>query len=111
MNDDELEHVSIHRALTRHNLFLGGDREVVMFSGLIAATLIFYALDYRAAIAGVVFWFFSLALCRMMAKHDPILRMVYMRHRMYKPYYPPLSTPWRSNTSTQERRYRVPWKK
>ena len=110
MNDVPLESVPIHRALTRSNLFLGGDRELVMFSGLIAGTLVFYAWDLRSAVVGTLFWFFSIYVLRLMAKHDPRLRDVYMRHRIYKPYYPPTSTPWRENTDSQGRQYRDPWK-
>lgn len=110
MTDDTLDSVPIHRALTRTNLFLGGDRELVMFSGLISGTMVFYAWDVQAAVVGTVFWFFSLYVLRLMAKHDPKLRTIYMRHRLYKPYYPPHSTPWRSNPDSQGKQYRDPWK-
>jgi type IV secretion system protein VirB3 len=41
-----------------------------------------------------------------MAKADPRLRFVYMRHRRYKPYYPARSTPFRVNASGQGRQYK-----
>jgi type IV secretion system protein VirB3 len=41
-----------------------------------------------------------------MAKSDPRLRPVYLRHRKYKRYYPARSTPFRSNTASQARQYR-----
>jgi type IV secretion system protein VirB3 len=110
MNDIPLESVPIHRALTRSNLFLGGDREMVMFSGLIAGTMVFYAFEWKSALVGIVFWFFSLFVLRLMAKHDPRMRQTYMRHRLYKAYYPPHSTPWRNNPDSQGRQYRDPWK-
>jgi type IV secretion system protein VirB3 len=110
MNDVPLETVPIHRALTRSNLFLGGDRELVMFSGLIAGTMVFYAWELKSAVVGALFWFFAIHMLRLMAKHDPRLRDVYMRHRVYKPYYPPHSTPWRENADSQARQYRDPWK-
>jgi type IV secretion system protein VirB3 len=110
MSDVPLETVSIHRALTRSNLFLGGDREMVMFSGLIAGTMVFYAFEWKSAVVGALFWLFSLHMLRLMAKHDPRLRDVYMRHRIYKPYYAPHATPWRENTDSQAKQYRDPWK-
>ena len=111
MNDDaDLEIVPIHRGLIRSNLFLGGDRELVMFSGLIAGTLIFYTWEIKAALVGVIFWSFALWVLRMMAKHDPKMRQTYMRHRLYHGYYPPKSTPWRDNAASQGRQYRDPWK-
>ena len=110
MADDALDSVPIHRALTRSNLFLGGDREMVMFSGLIAGTMVFYAFELKSAVVGILFWSFSIWVLRMMAKHDPRLRDVFMRHRIYKPYYPPHSTPWRNNTDSQAKQYKDPWK-
>lgn len=110
MNDVPLESVPIHRALTRANLFLGGDREMVMFSGLIAGTLVFYAFEIKSAMVGIAFWIFALFVLRLMAKHDPKLRQTYMRHRLYRAYYPPHSTPWRNNSEIQGRQYRDPWK-
>ena len=110
MTDDALERVAIHRALTRSNLFLGCDRELVMFAGLLAGTMVFYAWDVRSAVVGAALWFFSVYMLRLMAKHDPKLRNVFMRHRLYKAYYPPHSTPWRNNTESQGKQYRDPWR-
>ena len=110
MTDVPLESVPVHRALTRSNLFLGGDRELVMFSGLLAGTMVFYTFEWKSAVTGALFWCFALFVLRLMAKHDPRLRDAYMRHRVYRPYYPPLSTPWRENTDSQGRLYRDPWK-
>ena len=110
MKDDALERVSIHRALTRSNLFLGCDRELVMFAGLLSGTMIFYAFEWKSAIVGVLFWFLAVYLLRLMAKHDPKLRNIYMRHRLYKSYYPPLSSPWRNNPESQGKQYRDPWR-
>lgn len=76
---------------------MGGDRELVMFSGLLAATLIFAAMDWRAAALGIALWVICLKLLRMMAKSDPMMRQVYMRHRKYARYYPARSTPFRVN--------------
>lgn len=92
-----LKAAPIHRSLGRHNLFLGGDRELVMFSGLLSFALIFSAQDFVATVYGIFLWFFSLFLCRLMAKSDPQLRYVYLRHRLYKRYYPARSMPYRVN--------------
>jgi len=84
---------------------MGGDRELVMFSGLLAAALIFSAQELRATVVGLVLWFCALFACRLMAKSDPKLRYVYLRSRKYKPYYPARSTPFRTNTSSQAKQY------
>ena len=85
---------------------MGGDRELVMFSGLLAFALIFSAQELRASIIGLALWFGALFACRLMAKHDPKLRHVYLRHRRYKGYYPPRSTPFRLNSDSQGKQYR-----
>lgn len=47
-----LRAIPIRRAGNRHNLFMGGDRELVMFSGLLAFALIFSAQELRASVGG-----------------------------------------------------------
>lgn len=101
-----LRTIPIRRAGNRQNLFMGGDRELVMFFGLMAFALIFSAQELRATVVGLVLWFGALYLCRLMAKSDPMLRVVYMRHRKYKPYYAPRSTPFRVNTKNQGKQYK-----
>jgi type IV secretion system protein TrbD len=85
---------------------MGGDRELVMFSGLLAGALIFSAQDLMATVYGILLWIGALFVCRLMAKSDPKMRPVYMRHRHYKEYYSPRSTPFRINTPSQGRQYR-----
>lgn len=101
-----LRTIPIRRAGNRSNLFLGGDRELVMVAGLFAFTLIVAAQDGAATIAGITLWFGAVYLCRLMATNDPKLRYVYLRHRLYQRYYPARSTPFRQNGSGQARRYR-----
>jgi type IV secretory pathway TrbD component len=85
----------IHRAGNRPRLFLGGDRELVMFSGVLSGALILTAQDLRATIFGMGLWFGSLFVLRRMAKADPQLRDVYLRSLRYRAYYPAQSTPFR----------------
>lgn len=101
-----LRTVPIRRAGNRHNLFMGGDRELVMFSGLLAGALIFTAQEVQATLFGIGLWFSALFFFRLMAKSDPRMRQVYLRHRRYKGYYPARSTPFRDNTTTQGSQYK-----
>ena len=100
-----LRAIPIRRAGHRHHLFMGGDRELVMFAGLMAAILVFAAQDLRALVVGVALWFGALWVLREMAKADPLMRAVYLRHRRYKRYYPARSTPFRDNSTSQGRQY------
>jgi len=101
-----LRTISIRRAGNRDNLFMGGDREMVMFSGLVAGALIFSAQELRATIFGIILWISALFLFRLMAKSDPKMRYVYLRSRRYKKYYAPRSTPFRDNTQNQWGQYK-----
>ncbi|MFT2112520.1 conjugal transfer protein TrbD [Marinomonas sp. 2405UD68-3] len=101
-----LRTIPIRRAGNRENLFMGGDRELVMFLGLLAGALIFSAQEVRATIFGIGLWFGALFVCRLMAKSDPKLRHVYLRHHRYKAYYPARSTPYRENTTSQGKQYK-----
>lgn len=101
-----LRTIPIRRAGNRENLFMGGDRELVMFSGLLAFGLIFSAQDLKATIFGLILWFGALFVFRLMAKADPKMRNVYLRHRRYKSYYPARSTPFRENTASQGKQYK-----
>ena len=85
---------------------MGGDRELVMFAGLVAFALVFSAQTFYSAVYAVILWFFALFACRLMAKSDPQLRFVYLRHRRYKRYYPAQSTPFRENTRSQGMQYK-----
>ena len=85
----------IHRALSRPNLLMGADRELVLITGLAAVILIFVVLTIYSALFGVAVWIVIVGLLRMMAKADPLMRQVYVRHVSYKHYYKATSSPWR----------------
>ena len=83
----------------RPNLVLGGDRELVLVSGLLSFVLVFagfVAHETVVMLFGVAFWFCALYALRKMAKADPALRRVYLKHIKYKKaFYPARSTPFR----------------
>lgn len=90
-----LQRVRIHRALSRPNLLFGADRELVLVTGLAAVILIFVVLTWFSALFGIAIWIVVVGLLRMMAKADPMMRRIYLRHIRYRPHYRPTSTPWR----------------
>lgn len=95
MNSDELLPVPIYSALNKTNLFMGGERELMLFTGLISFTLIFTGMTIITFVVGVALWLFVSIGLRMMAKKDPIMSKVYMRQIHYASFYPPFSTPYR----------------
>lgn len=96
-----LRMVPIRRVTHRENLFMGGDRELVLFTGGVAAALILTAQTVLATVVGIGVWIGVLYVLRLMAKADPKMRGVYLRSLRYAGYYPPRSTPWRENSARQ----------
>jgi type IV secretion system protein TrbD len=92
-----LRTIPIRRAGNRPNLFWGGDRELVLFAGVVAFALVFSAQDWRATGYGIGLWVMALYLFRLMAKADPLMRFVFLRHRRYRTFYAPRSTPFCKN--------------
>lgn len=89
-----MREVPIHRAGTRPILLLGGDRSLVIFTATLSAILIIAMAEWLPAIFGVCLWFSATWALRQMAKSDPLLRRVYLRHLRYQSYYPHRSTPF-----------------
>ncbi len=85
----------IHRALSRPNLLIGADRELVLITGLAAVILVFVVLTPYSVLFGLVLWFAIIGILRLMAKSDPLIRQIYLRHISYKSYYRATSSPWR----------------
>jgi|CEGE01.1.fsa_nt_gi type IV secretion system protein VirB3 len=90
----DLRHIPIHRALNRPDLMAGCERELLLLTGLITLTLVVVALNTVAAITGVIIWTACVAGLRAMAKADPYMSKVYLRHIKYKAFYPAHSTPF-----------------
>lgn len=82
------ERTRVRQSLLRPLLALGGERELVFASGMIAAILAFSLGDALLAAIGVAFWLLSLFVLQRMAKHDPQLSRVYIRHANKKTFYP-----------------------
>lgn len=92
----DLEQTPIHRALLRPNLLLGADRELVLLTALAAAVLIFVVLTPYSVAIGIVLWLLVFAALRLMAKADPLMRQVYLRHIGYRIFYRATNSPWRN---------------
>ena len=78
----------VRQSLLRPLLVLGGERELVFASGMLAAILSFALGDLILTAVGVGFWMISLVAFQRMAKHDPQLSRVYLRHVNKKIFYP-----------------------
>lgn len=92
--NEDLVFTPINPVGIRPNLFMGADREMLMTTGLIAVILVFPSQSIIAAIIGIIIWFVFAHFLRMMAKRDPLMRNVYIRHIHYQRYYPADSAPF-----------------
>jgi type IV secretion system protein VirB3 len=81
--------VTIHRSLTRPLLLAGADRELALANGVVVAGLLlgiglsWYTAGVSAVLLVVGHWGLVL-----LAKHDPEIRRVYLRHTRLAAYYP-----------------------
>jgi type IV secretory pathway TrbD component len=88
MELDRLREIVIHPSANRPNQLLGGDRELVLISALIAVSLAFSLASWWGCVASLCFWLSAIAVLQRMGKADPLLRQIYMRHIRYRPFYP-----------------------
>ncbi len=78
----------MRQSLVRPLLMLGAERELVLASGMISVILVITLGNLVLAAIGVAFWIISLFVFQRMAKADPQLLRVYVRHVNKKIYYP-----------------------
>ena len=80
--------IIIHQSANRPNLLLGGGRELVLVMVMIAGGLAFSLASWWGIGLAVVLWIGSMGALQRMAKADPLLRPVYLRHIRYAEFYP-----------------------
>jgi len=82
-----LQRIPVYQALNKPMLFMGGERELMMMSGLLSLTMIFVGMTFQSAILGIVSWVITSTALRMMAKKDPLMSKIYIQHLKYQKYY------------------------
>ncbi len=87
-NADKLRLTPIHESGNRPHLVLGGDRELVLISMLVVVSLAFSLATVWGVGRAALLWVTAMWALQRMAKADPLLRQVYVRHIRYRPYYP-----------------------
>jgi type IV secretion system protein VirB3 len=92
---EELTRTPLFQSLTRPHLVMGGERELVLLSGIFTFALIVTTMSVVMSAIALVVWVFSLWALRRMAKADSQLSRVYVRAVRRRSYYPARSTPFR----------------
>lgn len=90
-----LKYTLIPRALSRPNLLMGGERELVLSSAVICCGIAASAMNLLAFIVCGALWLLSQTVAVWMAKADPQMVRIYKRHVNYQAYYSAFSTPHR----------------
>lgn len=86
--------IGINHALCRPDHIWGAERELVLSTALCAATMVCLAFDIWITIFAAIMWVCVFNGLKMMAKADPFMSRIYLRHVQYRGYYPARSTPW-----------------
>ena len=90
----------IHQSLHRHAHVLGAERELVMTAGLVALLVGVGGLTVLSGVSAVVFWMVVVFALRRMAKADPIMSRVWLRHIKQQDFYRAKSGRWREGGFT-----------
>jgi len=91
-----LRHLPFHRVLHRPNLFLGGEREPTLLTLILAGGVAVSGMNTVSFLVGAALWFSAIPVLRWMAKADPLMSRIYVRHIKYRGYYPARSRPYRA---------------
>ena len=91
----EVRKIAVHQSLQRHNFVMGAERELVMTSALIALLVGIGGLTLLSGAAAAVFWIVAVFVLRRMAKADPIMNKVWMRHVKQNDFYNAKASRWR----------------
>lgn len=93
----------MHQSINRPNLLMGGDRELVLFAAMLAGILAFALMTWWGIVLGALLWPSAVVVLREMAKADPHMRDVYVRHIRYATYYPAKSHRLEAGATTPSR--------
>jgi type IV secretion system protein TrbD len=86
---DGTRRTSIHSSLTRPLLLAGAERELVLINGTAIAALIFGVGFHWASITvAIIFATIGHWVLTRVARHDPQMSRIYIRHVRYQEYYP-----------------------
>lgn len=91
-----LRRTPFHRVLHRPSLFLGGERELVLMTAIVAGALAVTGQNAPSCVIAALLWFGCIGIFRAMAKTDPQMSKVYLRQLRYRGYYPARSRPYRT---------------
>lgn len=87
--------IPIHQSLHRHHHVMGAEREIALSISLIAMLVGIGGMTWLSGFVAILFYVVGIVVARRMAKADPIMSRVWMRHIKQQLYYPAKSGIWR----------------
>jgi type IV secretory pathway TrbD component len=87
---------AFYRVLYRPSFLLGGEREPVLITLVVAVGLGMSGLNLLSLAVALLLWFGGIAAFRRMAKADPYMSRVYARQLVFRPFYSSRSRPNRT---------------
>ncbi|MDX6458711.1 MAG: type secretion system protein TrbD [Acidobacteriaceae bacterium] len=85
---EEPEQTIMRTSLSRPQQLLGGDRELVILSGLGAGLMAVSVMTFLSFLIAFLSFGAIVAILARIGKVDPIMRKVYSRHLQYRDFYP-----------------------
>ena len=83
----ELRRIPIHSSLHRANLVMGAERELALGSALAALLVGIGGMSLVSAGTAIIFWFSTIWALRRMARADPMMSKVWLRHVRQQVFY------------------------
>lgn len=83
----ELRRIPIHSSLHRANLVMGAERELALGSALAALLVGLGGMSLVSAGTAIVFWVSTIWVLRRMARADPMMSKVWLRHVRQQVFY------------------------
>lgn len=100
--DADRQEVVIHPSLMRPMLVMGGERHLVLMTGILAGIFIFSLHQLWAAGVGVLLWTVGLWALQALAKLDAQFSSVYLRHLRLRRFYPSHASLWAADSVGRE---------
>ena len=89
-------YLPIHQSLHRHAHVRGAERALGMPSAVSALLVGVGGLTAISIVSAIAFWIMSVFALRRMAKADPIMSRVWLRHIKQQEFYPAKAGRWRN---------------
>lgn len=83
----ELRRIPIHSSLHRANLVMGAERELALGSALAALLAGIGGMSLVSAGTAIIFWLCAIWVLRRMARADPMMSKVWLRHIRQQTFY------------------------